>query len=589
MKIRAKIIFGFVLIAVMGLALGIVGIISNQTLVGLSAELRATQTTSGNVVNVLNAHYVWRQGLTEAVLSGGEFSGSLDPNGCAFGSWLQTHEAQSITDTEVLSLIEQVKGPHNFIHTEAANIVQLISEGNTAEAQTRLTTDILPRVDEVTTLLGQVQVRYGVMADELSNEIVNVGNQLNVVLITLVGIAVLVCIVVAVILINWIMKKIFWYENILDCVPMPISVTDNQRRWTFINKPVETMLNVNRANLMGKPCSNWGAGICNTNNCGIDCLARGQCTTNFEQGGMDFKVDVSYLKDNKGRTVGHIEMVQDISEMVRTQKQEAMLVDEIGKVSAAFVNGSSQISNGAQALAQGSTQQAAAIQELSGSISEITERTKRSAEMAEKAASLADDIKDNAEKGSHQMSEMTAATKEISDASHSISNVIKTIDDIAFQTNILALNAAVEAARAGEHGKGFAVVADEVRSLAAKSAEAAKNTESLIANSIQKSELGVKIAEETAASLTEIVAGINESDQLMAEIASEAEAQALGITQINTGIDQVAHVVQQNSATAEQSAAASQEMHSQATMLESLVNDFHRRNQTTMALPPAHR
>jgi methyl-accepting chemotaxis protein len=180
----------------------------------------------------------------------------------------------------------------------------------------------------------------------------------------------------------------------------------------------------------------------------------------------------------------------------------------------------------------------------------------------------------SAEKGTTQMANMITAVNEINMANQNISRVIKAIDDIAFQTNILALNAAVEAARAGAAGKGFAVVADEVRSLAAKSAESAKDTGELIANSIDKAQLGTEIANETAESLTEIVSGISESNQIISEIARSSEEQTEAISQINMGIDGVTQVVQQNSATAEQSAAASEEMSGQATTLEGLVRQF---------------
>ena len=236
--------------------------------------------------------------------------------------------------------------------------------------------------------------------------------------------------------------------------------------------------------------------------------------------------------------------------------------------------GSKQIADGAQTLAQGSTEQASAVQQLSASIAEIAEKTRKNAEMAHHAATLAGSIKENAEKGNVQMDQMMLAVREINDASQSISKVIKAIDDIAFQTNILALNAAVEAARAGQHGKGFAVVAEEVRNLAAKSAEAAKETGSLIANSIEKAEIGSRIANDTATSLGEIVAGINESTRIVGDIAQSSEEQSLGIEQVNSGIDQVAQVVQQNSATAEQSAAASQQMSGQADSLEQLISQF---------------
>jgi methyl-accepting chemotaxis protein len=236
--------------------------------------------------------------------------------------------------------------------------------------------------------------------------------------------------------------------------------------------------------------------------------------------------------------------------------------------------GAKQIADGAQSLAQGSTEQAATVQQLSASTSEILEKTKTNAALAEGAAEMADTIMKSAGKGSRQMDEMVSAVQEITKAGESISKVIKVIDDIAFQTNILALNAAVEAARAGQHGKGFAVVAEEVRNLAEKSAEAAKDTGALIQNSIEKAELGARIAKETAESLEEIISGITESGHIVSQIAGSSQEQAQGIAHINEGIEQVAMVVQNNSATAEQSAAASQQLSGQSTMLEGLISQF---------------
>ncbi|MCL1981465.1 MAG: methyl-accepting chemotaxis protein, partial [Clostridiales bacterium] len=262
---------------------------------------------------------------------------------------------------------------------------------------------------------------------------------------------------------------------------------------------------------------------------------------------------------------------------VSMRKTLSSLNEMFGEINAAasqVSTGATQVADGAQSLAQGSTQQAATIEELSSSISEIAERTKANAVIATKTSRLSESIKESAEKGSQQMDEMIAAVGEINEASIGISKIIKTIDDIAFQTNILALNAAVEAARAGQHGKGFAVVAEEVRNLASKSAEAAKDTGAMIQNSMEKAELGSRIAGETASSLKEIVTGIIESTQLITEIAKASEEQSSGISQINIGIDQVAQVVQQNSATAEQSAAASEEMNGQSDMLQQLIAQF---------------
>ncbi|MCL2223135.1 MAG: methyl-accepting chemotaxis protein, partial [Oscillospiraceae bacterium] len=208
-------------------------------------------------------------------------------------------------------------------------------------------------------------------------------------------------------------------------------------------------------------------------------------------GNLAVDIEVRGEKDMLSTTLR--EMVDNLNRMF----------GEISTATYQVATGSKQIADGSQSLAQGSTEQAASVQQLSSSISEIAKKTENNAQMAEKAASLANNIKASAEKGSGQMGEMMEAVKDINESSKNISKVIKSIDDIAFQTNILALNAAVEAARAGQHGKGFAVVAEEVRNLAAKSAEAAKDTESLIADSVAKAELGSKIADETSASLYE--------------------------------------------------------------------------------------
>jgi methyl-accepting chemotaxis protein len=233
-----------------------------------------------------------------------------------------------------------------------------------------------------------------------------------------------------------------------------------------------------------------------------------------------------------------------------------------------------QLAQASQTLAQGATEQTATLQSLSEDVSQIAWQVTDSAERSKKAAALSQQILENARTGSGKMSQMLDAVREISDTSKNISKVIKVIDDIAFQTNILALNAAVEAARAGQHGKGFAVVADEVRSLAAKSALAASDTGSLIAGSVEKAQLGERIAGETAESLAMIVEGIGESNKLISDISRYAGKQAAAVENINGNLSQVSQVVQQNSATAQQSAAASEEMSGQAAILAQLVSRF---------------
>lgn len=278
----------------------------------------------------------------------------------------------------------------------------------------------------------------------------------------------------------------------------------------------------------------------------------------------DLTVDVAVrsTSDVLGNSLS--EMLQKFSGVIET------IVIAADQVAA----GSNLVSNSSISLSQGASEQASSVEELTASLEEISSQTNLNAQNANKANTLTRNAEENAVNGNRQMKEMLSAMTEINESSASINKIIKVIDDIAFQTNILALNAAVEAARAGQHGKGFAVVAEEVRNLAARSANAAKETTEMIESSIKKSEAGTRIANNTAHALDQIVEQVKNAAALVGEIASASAEQASGIEQINQGIMQVSQVVQTNAATSEESAAASEELSTQASRLKETVSIF---------------
>ena len=285
----------------------------------------------------------------------------------------------------------------------------------------------------------------------------------------------------------------------------------------------------------------------------LDSLAEGDCTVETK---LDYKGDFAEINTALNK------IISNLSDMFSDINRSAIQV----------ATGAEQVSGASQALSQGATEQASSIEELSASITEIAHQVNKNAANAASANQLSLEASSQIMRGNEQMGQMVTAMSEISQSSGQIGKIIKTIEDIAFQTNILALNAAVEAARAGAAGKGFAVVADEVRNLAGKSAEAAKNTTSLIESSIRSVENGRKIADETAESIHAVIDSAKKTTDLIGEISAASGEQATSINQVTLGLDQISAVVQTNSATSEESAATSEELSNQAKLLKKTMS-----------------
>ena len=490
------------------------------------------------------AHYKWASNLSNALYAGTEFTGSKDPTTCVLGQWL--YGEAGMDDDTIDQLRSQLEPLHKELHESAQYVLDLMADSPT-QAQSYYQETIQGNLATLVGLLDQVVDRGSTLKDESSASMALTIKIMHGT--SIVGLALaLICLVS---LVLYVLKHIVApILTITQCSePLQQGRLDFSIPYSADNELGDLAL------ALKKSMSQIHSYVEDIN----------RIMQELSQGNFDVGTSAEYIGDF--RTIE-----QSISSFTVTISDALAQINQAEhKVS----DNAEQLSSGAQALAQGATEQASAVQQLYATLDDLSKSAEHNVQSASSAQENARLTGEQVTLSGEQMKQMVAAMVDITDASQEIGKIIKTIEDIAFQTNILSLNAAVEAARAGEAGKGFAVVSSEVRSLATQSDQAAKATKELIENSVQAAERGSKIVDEVSKTLERTLELVVRSNNAIGEIAEAVHGEAESIAQVTEGIGQISSVVQTNSASSEESAAVSTELFEQVRLLQEQIRRFH--------------
>ncbi|MEY8337258.1 methyl-accepting chemotaxis protein [Lachnospiraceae bacterium 62-35] len=496
------------------------------------------------VLNAEKAHYGWVENLCSAVALGTEFTGSKDYKTCVLGNWFYNSDLSAV-DENILRLIEEMKPIHQAVHESAQKILDM-SQKDPKQAHDMYLNDTKVNVTKLVSILDEVAA---ITEEQVSNNQQGLFSSVTrTEIITLITICVIL--VVSVLLVIYVLTGII--------KPLQI-VTESSRHLSAGD--LNFHIDVNSKNEIGVLADSLNTSVKNLK-LYISDIA--EVLQDMSTGNLGRESNIQYIGD----------FVQIQKAITAISRDLSQTMEQIHSAASQVDAGSNQVADGAQSLAQGATEQASEVDNLSHMIEQVTEQINNNAKSASITTTEVDKVGEKISICNEQMQETAEAMHQISSCSGEIQHIIKTIEDIAFQTNILALNAAVEAARAGSAGKGFAVVADEVRNLAAKSADAAKDTTELIEKTLRVVETGSRLTNLTQESLAEVVNGAEIVTDQIKVISEASREQETAINHIKNSIDQISTVIQSNSATSEQSAAASEELAGQAQVLKSLIGKF---------------
>ncbi|MCI8821679.1 MAG: HAMP domain-containing protein [Lachnospiraceae bacterium] len=496
------------------------------------------------VLTAEKAHYGWVENLCSAVSMGTEFTGSKDYKGCVLGKWFYESDLSEV-DSRILSLIEEMKPIHQAIHESAQTVLDL-NETDPDQAKEMYQNVVKANVNELVSILDQVsEITQGLVDDSQNSLNRSIYTTEVVSFVTM-----MLILLMNVLLVLLVVKRIL--------VPIQ-TITESSRQLS--EGKLDFQIDVKNQDELGQLADSLNTSVKNLKLYITDIT---EILNSIAEGDLGKESSITYIGD----------FVQIQTAISTISRQLNQTLSQIQSSANQVDSGANQVAIGAQSLAQGATEQASEVDNLLNMVERVTVQINNNAETAASTTREADVVGGSITVCNEQMQEMAEAMNQISACSGEIQHIIKTIEDIAFQTNILALNAAVEAARAGSAGKGFAVVADEVRNLAAKSADAAKDTTALIEKTLTVVENGSLLTGKTQESLNSVVAGAENVTADIKKISDASKEQELAINTIRDGISQISTVVQSNSATSEESAAASEELASQAQLLKRLIGSF---------------
>ena len=489
------------------------------------------------------AHYKWAANLSNALYAGTEFTGSTAWDGCVLGQWI--YGEAGTDDQQVLSLRAELEPLHKELHQSATYVLDL-KESDPAQAQLYYQNVIQANLATIVSKLDQVAA---LLDDSNTQGMANMNSIIAIMHGTsIVGLAVAMIAMIS--LVRYVMGRVV--KPILSITESCKPLHDGRLDLTI---PYESK------NELGALSRNLETAMSRIRSYVEDI---NRVMAQFSDGNFDVSTSTEYIGDFRS-------IERSIDSFTETITRAFQYIHQVEQRISANAG---QLSSGSQNLAQSTTEQASAVEELLSTLEELKRAANGNVQAAASAQESANETARQVSISSQQMTQMVAAMGDINEASQQIGQIIATIENIAFQTNILALNAAVEAARAGSAGKGFAVVADEVRSLASQSDEAAKATKALIENSVNASEKGRQIVAEVSQSLQAAQTLVTQSADSIRDIAQAVEGEAGTITQVTEAIGQISAAVQSNSASSEESAAVSAELFQEVRTLESTTSRF---------------